>query len=169
MTVRELFLKRGKALPVGGFVNAFLSEAGSDAMNVDGSVTPVIFNYSNTPEEVIVGKIIFYIEGNMVFSSVNFAGLTALPNGVLIECAGIQLANWKDNVDIISSAPIIGGAAEVFGIGTKGINGTWSLDETIKAIGGLYLPPGETLAVKIRDDLSNLNVFRMCVQGVKIS
>lgn len=164
----EMDLEQGRALPADRFVNVFLENGGSGDMNVDGSITPVIFDYSNTPEEVIIGKIVFYLENTVVFSSDNFAGITALTNGLLLEVDGATIANWKTNLDIVSSAPLIGGAAEVFGVGTKGISGTWPLDDTVKDIGGIHLPAGELFKATVRDDLSTIGTFTMCIQGVKI-
>lgn len=140
-------------------------------MNVDGSVTPQIFQIGSTSEEAVleldITRVMGYFQDNVAMDDSNFGGLSALTNGVVLrrnDGVMTNLWNAKTNGEISLM--------------------TFDFQYTDKAPAGSYgarfrntyagpskhgvtirLYPGDTLEIIIQDDLTGLEDFIMMAQG----
>lgn len=144
--------------------------SGIKDMNVDGSVTPVIFSLRADPEldfEVDVTRIIMHITDNTAMDDNRFGGLDALTRGIVLR-----------RVD--------GSFQNIFNVKTNGEMGELAFDKVYddKAPSGFFgmtsrltfagsnkigvairLGPDEDLQLIIQDDLTGLETFRIMVEG----
>ncbi len=156
------------ALNESNYISAYLTNAGSNDMGVDGSTTPTTFSYTPPSGQCIfAGRIMMYLAATSNFTSTKFANQNALANGISIRVNGEEIENWKDNIDIATTMyDVIPGDA----LGTgKAILGRWSFYKASKmAENGLRVLPGAGgLSIVIQDDLSAAGlVLRVKVQGV---
>jgi len=156
-----------------------LLNGSSKAMNVNGATTPVVFTYSpggSTPVEI--HKITCLLKqssgDNTAFS--NFAALSALANGVLIQCtiAGntTTMATLKDNSDLCNMFSInqFGSSAVLsilsvvtpqgFGNSTNSFIGAMQFQQPFLLTGS------DTITVTIQDNLSSVGLLNMSIAGV---
>ena len=145
-------------------VTAYLLNGSDYEMNVDGSGTPVEYSYS-VPERshFTLFRVFFYIDDNTAFSADGFGALNALTNGVSVEVGGYELVNWKDNIDIVTTVFDYVGYPNLGKTTTSGA-GRWTMGKGF----GRPLPVrgGESIVVRISDDLRGLTHFRFRIQGV---
>jgi hypothetical protein len=67
---------------LGDGLDVFLTNSNSSAQNVDGSVTPVVFEVAPDPNwAYMITHVLFYFSGNGITTQ-NYCGRVALPNGV---------------------------------------------------------------------------------------
>lgn len=145
-------------------------QCGIKEMNVDGSITPQIFSLRADPNldiTVDVTRIIIHITDNVVMDDEKFGGLTKLNRGIVLR--------RKD-----------GTYQNLFNVKTNGEFGELAFDKTydFKAPAGFYgftsrltfagsnkmgvairLGQDEDLQLIIQDDLTDLNTFRIMVEG----
>lgn len=145
--------------------------AATNHMNVNGSVTPQIFQVGpvgpGTGVEVDITRIMGYLEDNVVMDDAKFGGISALARGIQVRVNNTVMTNqWNAKSN-----------------GELGLLcfDTWYTD---KAPAGLYgfrfrstyagqekhgvtlrLEPGDMLEIIIQDDLTDLAEFRMMAQG----
>jgi len=140
----------------------YLLNGASNAMNIDGT-TPVNFSYLvGSGKSLLLHRILFYIDDATAFASDKFGGITALTNGVDISVGGNVLANWKDNVDIVSTCFDFQGFAN-FGKTTSSGAGRWTMARSFGA--SLPVSAGESIVATVSDDLTGLTDFRMTIHG----
>jgi hypothetical protein len=142
--------------------------AGSGALNVNGSVTPVVFTYAADPSKnILIYDVRFTMVDNTVpFGDNKFAAGPALPNGVLLETflGGVptSIHNMKINEHFTQMLP-----SEPFTWDQNGAN-----DIIVSGLsfgGAIVLAAGsaDTIRVTIRDNLAAVNFFECKVFGVK--
>ncbi len=158
-------------LPVSSLSTNYLKNAGSAAMNVNGSVTPVVFEY------VVSSSFYFGLaEINLVISDaaitpVKFGGITALSNGItwqVVDASNTLLYDFCPGGNIKQNAEFgnIGGTTIVLTGGADQISVTWRTSTAgISAI----LQAGWKVRVTVRDNLTGLDYFQASVTGVLTS
>lgn len=137
---------------------------GSANLNVNGSVTPVVFTLDIPMDKFAITRIDYLISTNDVLDIKKFGSLNALANGLLFEINGTH--NFKTNADVmlfasdstLDSVKITGTVATI-------INGNWSpLDVFHHAL----VADKNNLKLTVRDDLSTLPFLQFAVSGIKI-
>lgn len=148
-------------LPASNIASLRFKDVANDNMNVNGSVTPVVFT-ATVPEGYRLNayRVLFYIEGTTNFDSILFGNLPKLTNGVLFELDNASVL-FQDNLDIVLRTHRFF-SVEAFSKLTRQINGAWALDETSGG-DGIYLHSSPKIT--IRDNLSTLTLFKCEIQG----
>lgn len=141
----------------------------ADNMNVNGSVTPQVFDVHPKPGGI------FLLEGLGLFLQDpgttpynNFGAISSLSNGVLfsVRSTGVDnnMFNLKDNADISTIFSGIAGA----GAALLGIGGGWLNTEDAVAFSLRFTQPimidsrtNDRLRITVRDNLTGLEVFRI--------
>ena len=146
------------------FVSSYLTTvAGSNDMAVDGS-TPVTFSYRVSPgTHLISGRLLIYLETATAMDSIEFGDLAVLANGVSIKIDGLEISNWKDNIDMLTDLFDLVEAGAAFGKATKTLVGRWTFWKAHADMAGLEA--NSSVSVVVRDNLSTLAIFRIKVQG----
>lgn len=153
---------------VANVINENLLFGGSPDMNVDGS-TPKSFQAKPASGEIWhIARMFVYFSSSVAFAEDKFANLTALTNGVSLKIDGVEIANWKDNVDVLLSMFDADGK-EVYTKKDKSIAGRMSFSRfmegnkdgitTTDSVNGIELV--------VQDNLLTLDIFRSCIQGSK--
>lgn len=144
------------------YFNQYLINGDARNMGVNGQATPVSF-IAGPPagKNLLEARLILYLEGRTEFASLGFASLGALPGGVRISAAGVEIANWRDNIDIITDMYDLSATGLTNGGFTR--VGRWT--QTKGTTGEpLRIMEGEEIEALIRDDLRGI-LFRIKVQG----
>jgi hypothetical protein len=149
-----------------------LTNGGSPAMNVNGSVTPVQFRYTAT-EPIVITR----ITGIMMDAAIApelFGGLPELTNGmevhfhddkdniILDPTFGQPIkANWQFSLFSVTAPQITAGAAveDLFEFGV--VFGQQKM--------GVLFPTGYYIDFTIQDDLTGLTKFQATVAGYKLA
>lgn len=147
-------------------VGEYLQNNGSNDLAVDGS-TPVVFSYAPPAGfNFLAVRMMIYMESQTAFASDKFGNLAKLANGVQINCGEVGIANWKDNIDIVTE--MYDFARDAFGKADKLLVSRWTF--TRDTFGKcLLVPDGQSFSAVIQDDLSDLIVFRMKIKGVLVN
>ncbi len=157
------------------FILEFFREGGgSMEMAVDGSITPVEFEWENEEpiRHAVVSRLLWDIlDGSP--TTIKFGGIIGgLANGVLIDlrdAAGTLVMDFTDGDPIKQNhqfARMVGTDwALTIGAGVDAVNVRWSLFKTGKQ---LLVPPGFKLRVTVRDDLTTLDSMSVSLQGYRI-
>lgn len=160
----DLLKVTNSAIPATQTSYSFLNmlNAGSFAMNVNGSVTPVVFSYAPGPTATIyVETMKFYISDSGNPSEDKFGDLAALTNGVLIEMqsGGVLTTyyNLKDNTDLIVAFRMLPQASNY--LPEKNLFGFRDFSTPVKLTGST----GDFIRATVRDNLTGLNKFRMAL------
>lgn len=147
----------------------------SDIMNVDGSVTPVVFSVAPTPVQVgDIVRIIFAITDSSDMDFEKFGAQSALTNGCVLRVNNgngsyRNLYNFKSNgaIELYSYdaryAINNGGGVRAF-TARATWGGTSKHGVVIRLDGRL----GESLEMIIQDDLTGLDSFNNLVQGSEV-
>lgn len=170
MTIREQFLERGRSLPPARFFSEYLElSPGVIQLAVDASIENIEFSYINNNEDVILGRTILYMSDSTPFKFDIFGGLdSALENGIDISVSGVVIANWKDNTDILCTTFDLTSPGGLFGNESRHLACIWQFFDHHSGISGLFLKKGTKFSALIQDDLRDLNVLRMRIQGTEI-
>ena len=146
-------------------VSEYATNASSNDLTVDGSSSSVTFSVAPTAgHDLEVSRIILYMESTLAMDSTEFGNLAALTNGVQIVANGEVLTTWQDNIDILCDMFDLSPAGEAFGKLTETLGGRWTFAKDTNGL-ALLIPEGQTFDVVVRDDLTNLVVFRVKVKG----
>jgi len=138
----------------------YLLNGGSDSMKVDGSGSPIDFEYEITGSSSakLYRSFIDLSDGAQNFNPDNFGALTALTNGVDIivvkDGFEIIIENWKTNMDISMTMYDF---TSPFKLGAY--IGRWTIGKDVGS--PLTLFPGDKIIVRIKDDLTGLDSFRL--------
>ena len=89
-----------------------------------------------------------------------------MSNGVQVVCNDVVLATWKDNIDVNVSLFDYTSVGAAFGKQTRILVGRWTFYKSDDSMRGLDLKSGEVFKIVINDNLSTLDIFRACIQGV---
>lgn len=155
-----------KSIDVSRGVTIKLANGENKNMNVNGSVTPVIFE-AKPPigKKWRITRMVGYLEGANPFSAEKFADLVALTNGVEVLINGQIITTWKTNRDIASSIPALS-APKALGKEDRTLAGVWSLKEVF---GNAILVDDENgIQFKIKDNLTAITAFNVTVQGQEV-
>lgn len=152
---------------VSDYISVHLRNAGSIEANVNGSVTPVEFAFSPT-EQCQIHRMIVTITDAGSFQSSEYGNLSALTNGIEFEWT-----DGSDTVDFLDGVPIVsnqGWAERCYDAEPKDYQGTQAVSQVVrwtfeKSGIPLYLNAGDSLVVRINDDLTGLSQHRFLVQG----
>lgn len=131
---------------------------GTSNMNVDGSSTPVIFEYEAV-EDTVINRINLFLENNTTFLTTGFAALAALANGLEIKVEGLPFELWKTNRDIAKAADIF------FTDFLANINKTMIAHKETNFL----LRKGQKFEVIVNDDLTGIDFFTIEVEGRQIN
>lgn len=142
-----------------------LKNGASDAMNVNGSVTPVVFSYS-PPEgyNFECTRVVFFMEGATAFSSEKFGDLPVLTNGWELSVNGTVIMNVKDNSHLVTKLDEAKGLP-VLGKETRTMLGRLDFAVLTDNRAGLMCKNGNAIAVNVNDNLSGLSVLTVSVEG----
>jgi len=153
-------------------VRAFVLNGASDDLAVDGSTTPVAFDYdADSVDDIAVYEVRFIFGAqDIIFDGVSFGPLSALTNGLKLDITfdnGVtfEAANVKTNEDLLMfPSP-----------GNSILNNTGPKDILVMGMflgGGPILKAGtsDRVRVTVRDDLdsNSISVLKAQVFGVKI-
>lgn len=149
-----------------------LLSAGSKAMNVNGSVTPVSFSYAPASGTTFyVEDMSYFIADNAAFTTNGFGALGALTNGLIIEfqSKGVlyTLTNTKDNGDLSTTF-----SDSSFGQINAGLlstdaylTGTKKFQQRI-ALDGNF---GDFFRARVRDNLTGLTTLNIKVKAWRVN
>lgn len=144
------------------FLNIYLMDGSTVDMVVDGSGTPVNYEYTvPANKRAQIHRVLIFLDDTTAFGPNLFGGITALPNGITITAGGILLATWQDNVDMVTTMHDFIGFANL-GKSDKSGSGRWSFSRTG---GALTLAAGQTFTATINDAMTGLDNMRMRIQG----
>lgn len=155
-----------KSIDVSRGVSIKLTNGENKNMNVNGSVTPVIFQ-AKPPlgKKWRITRMVGYLEGVNPFSAEKFADLTALTNGVEVLINGKVITTWNTNRDIASQIPVLT-APKALGKEDRTLAGVWNIQE---AFGNSILVDDlNGIQFKIKDNLSTITAFYVTVQGQEV-
>ena len=148
------------------YVNTYLLNGGSNDMGIDGT-TPVSFTYTPpSGKDLILGRVMIYYSAASAFSEEKFANQTALANGVEMNLGGVTIETWKDNIDVITAMFDLNNVGKTFTKEDKSLAGRWSFYKVSGNTHGMDIINGQTVEIKIQDNLSNLTYFRAKIQGL---
>lgn len=160
---------RRRSVYPSSYVSEFLRDLAdsglTEFMQVNGSVSPVTYTYAPS-RDFILGRALIFIQDNIAFGTSDFGAIAGpLTNGVSIQVNGIEIENWKSNVQVMQTAFDINSAGDVFGAPTQLINARWTFYKASGDLDGLFVPFGDAVTCIIQDDLSTLLSFCIKVQG----
>ncbi len=150
------------------FIQPLLNGA-SPVMVVSGTVgSPVVFSYTvPSGQVVLLESIRMFIQDNGVADPFKFGAIGSgdLTNGVLIECVissvTYQMAIIKNNMDLgmtFSQSPQLPPTASGWYNNSDSYAAQWDMRRSIR------LAAGDILRVKIQDNLTSLDNFRMSAE-----
>ena len=150
-------------IPVDRFIGSPVSLVGDPTtvnMNVDGSTTPVIFEFvADTPSNIQLFSL--YLEDGQNFADDGFGALAELANGVQVLINGEVAALWKTNRDIILQARQVQQHPFLANESRHLLARTLLEPE-------LFLPEAAKIEVVISDNLSGLTEFQLYVRGYRL-
>lgn len=147
----------------------FLKHNGSKEQNVDGSTTPVVFSTSVVPvgKELLVSRMMLYMEDSTAFSSESFGGLSALTNGWEVRFNDYTIENAKDNKTLVCYMFDLTGNT-LFGKENQTMMGRWSFTKFTDGAEGISIHSGCTFSTVVNDDLTGLDYFNVMIQGIYV-
>lgn len=150
----------------GNIVIQYLLNSGSKNMNVDGSSSAVTFSaVPPAGKKWVISRLLIYFSTSQAFDETGFGSLAALTNGIDIVLDGVSILNWKDNIDINTSMFDADGK-ELYTKKDKSLSGRFTFSRFTGMSGGVTVRSPSGFAMKIRDDLSSLTIFRARIEGV---
>lgn len=158
--------------PLGSVQEYLKDTGGSPDMDVNGSVTPVVFSYyAGSDYDVELSSITMIIEEPAIAFGTTFWGETGLTNGLLVEVKSEDLENVLCNprytrecleaaevggFDLVTATPDFARVVRAFPPGT------------ILKKAGTYPGDEDYIRATVRDNISGLSYFRMIVRGTKV-
>lgn len=147
-----------------------LADGATVDMSVDGSVTPVEFEYACPADNIVFIEDITLLIVDGGITPTKFGGIAALTNGLLIECIDSDTTTVlhdftedkaiKKNADWALLAGTDRETTAAAGDDTEEVQ--WSLTSES---GPLLLTEGQLFRVTVRDDLSAITEMEIMVQG----
>ena len=151
-------------------INRYLRESGgSEDMTVNGSATPVEFDYTHPGAVLSVHRMLGLIQDTGNFDAEDYGALGApLSNGMTFE---LDRAD-EDPVDLLGDRPIVtnaGWGALCYDVNfiTVGQGDNYALVRWTFTQSGIeiVLAPGDRLVMTVNDDLTGLVHHRWMIQG----
>ncbi len=153
-------------------VNEYLVDSsGANNMNVDGTGgSPKVFFYSPPANyDLIVNRLVLFINTSSAMGVDEFGNLTALTQGVEIKSGGVLLSKWQDNIDIYTELFDIDTLANVSNATPDTtMHGEWQFARDANGQ-GIDLHFGENFEVIINDDLSTITTMRIRIKGLLVA
>lgn len=151
---------------MGHRIDTFLLNGSDENARVDGSVTPVEFSYAPL-KYAEIHRMIVTIEDSGSFTASTYGAVPALSSGVDIEYIRKGVTHLLAPMAITSNvhwACYSYDAREfsLSGGGNKAFNVRWSFD---RAGDPLKLDPGDSIVMRVNDDLTGLIGHRFMLQG----
>lgn len=153
----------------------FLRDSGnSPALNVNGSITPVRFEYVVPEGRELYAERLNFEFINTGMKPDNFAGVASLTNGLLIEArdeSDAVLIDYTDGEGIKNMtefSPLAGVDANITGGGgtPDGLAVRWTIS---KSGAPTYLTAGQKFVLTVMDDLSTITQGRSMLQGILLN
>lgn len=141
----------------------------SPNLNVNGAVTPVVF--SKIPaagKSFHIARIILFIETESPILPNKLGDLLTLTNGISIIANGVEIDNWKDNEDIITSMYDVNRGYDVSGNLTS-FAARLSFTKFDNVHGLLIDDETNGFQVKVQDNLSGLTSLRIKMEGIELN
>jgi hypothetical protein len=151
------------ALGLSNIIDTNLALVGNPAvvnMNVNGSVTPQVFESVMSKDSVIT-KLWLYIEDNAAFTNSTFGALPTLTNGCILVVSDEPVGLFKTNQDIAMSAQNIFNYT-VF----EALNRHFMAYREFRP--NLFVRQGQKIQMIIRDNLTGLVDLNVKIQGYRI-
>lgn len=152
------------------FPNGSVVNEGIANMNVDGSVTPVVFVLTPKEDQVLhLLRMLIALEHSTAADDSLFGDLPALTNGVVIRVSNNggtsfnTLTTWHKNKDMKEDMYDVTYTDKAGG-GNHGTNGRWTW-KNVGNIINLDETENEIFQVVIQDDLTSLIDFQIKLQG----
>lgn len=145
----------------------YLKDGATIDASVDGSVTPAVYSFSPT-ENCEIHRMIVYIEDNGAVTASSYGSVSTLSNGIDVEHTdGNTVVDMLDGVPIVSNASwaaLCYDAQEVSfsGGGNSAVGVRWTFARSGSPI---KMESGDTLRVRINDNLTGLVAHRFQIQG----
>jgi hypothetical protein len=145
-------------------------QAGTKELNVDGSVTPVIFSLRTDPGINItadITRIILHMTYPSSGDDANFGDLAALTKGVVLR----RVDGITQNMFNVKTNGEIGELAYDKSYDTKAPAGSYGLTARLTFAGqsklgvAIRLAPDEDMQIIIQDNLTGLTSFRIMIEG----
>ena len=152
----------------------YLLDGSTKNMNVDGSVTPVVYEFAPS------GTDIFFINGVSILildpgktEADKFGSITALTNGLQLKVktnggTETEITNIQDNTDLTltfnSDITLSNGAGDNWLNDKDWFKGTYQLDPIVQ----IDANQGDTIKIIVRDDLTEVKILRVLVHAWKV-
>jgi len=142
----------------------FLLNSGNKNMNVDGSSTPVVFDFSPGAGEVFqIGSICFYMGQAGGLASDKFENISALTTGMLVEIQADGILRTFSNLQSNADLGVI-----FFGGSSTGSKSSWEGAATFGATTRIDGDQSDFIRATIRDDLTGVILIQMAVTAAEL-
>ncbi len=153
-------------------INDYLvNSSDSNNLAVDGSGgSPVVFSYTPpTDYDIIVNRLVLFMETASAMSTTNFGDIAALGQGITIHAGGVQLSVWKDNIDIYTELFDIDTLQNVTDATTDTtMHGEWQFATDANGQ-GIEIHNGDAFEVIVNDDLQAITTLRIRLKGLLVA
>lgn len=145
------------------------SGGGSEALNINGSGTPVVFTWNPGDADVEGMELVIVAEEPTIAFGTTFFGVTGLANGFLIEGksedVAFPLGNAQYTRDFFHLAP--SGGIDLYAASPDIMRVMISLSGLVFKKSGTYISP-DYIRITVRDNISSLNYLKAEIHGIKI-
>lgn len=152
-----------------GLVHTRLVNGASEAMNVNGSVTPQVFIWNPGADDVEGMELVLVVEEPTISFGTTFFGITGLTNGLLIEGKAedqtFTIGNPKYTRDFFHLAPP--GGIDLYAASPDIMRTMIPLSGLVFKKSGTY-PSADYVRITVRDNISGLNYLKAEFHGIKI-
>jgi hypothetical protein len=150
---------------------------GQANMNVDGSVTPQVFEYMPPADNIaMIARLILHVRDTGSFAADGFGALGNLANGVELDVYDATVG--LSNLSITNGLPVKSNAGwsrimydvryDSYGGGPNFLSGRFTFANFLfggRGAPGLGLAPNSALRCVVNDDLTGLDAFYVTVEG----
>ena len=169
----DVFGQGPRVRSISDFISEHLRDSGSSLdMNVDGSTTPVEFSWTpNGTRTAVIARIIIALQEDANFIASGYGAGAALANGILFAHRDAD----SNDTDLLDGVPIqrnfqwtelsYDGTLVNFNVSGGNLRSfivRWTFTNSGE---GLFVYPGESLVMTVRDNLTALDGQRALVQG----
>ena len=153
-------------------VNEYLvNSANSNNLAVNGSGgSPQVFSFTPpTSYDLIVNRLVLFMETSSAMSTTSFGNQVALGQGITINSGGVLISTWQDNIDIYTELFDIDTLQNVTDATTDTtMHGEWQFATDMNGQ-GIHLKNGENFEMIVNDDLSGITIIRIRVKGLLVA
>jgi len=139
----------------------FLLNGTAKNMNVDGSITPVVFDFSPGAGEVFqIGSICFYMAQAGGLASDKFENIPALTTGLLVEIQADGILRTFSNLQSNADLGVI-----FFGGSSTGSKTSWEGQANFESTTRIDGDQGDFVRATVRDVLTSVILIQMAVRA----